>query len=138
MTHVDPSKKKKQDSPCGSILFLSPAGDNSFRRRQKVELLEGAHVLHYEVHPVVFRAPSILSPPNPLFFLSLFSNNRMHLMIAAACCALEHGWSCSIYPDVQRVLGTRHIKLTLLSSLHRYPGFYYGGVFFSNMAEASE
>lgn len=85
-------------------------------------------MLHYEVHPVVFRAPSIPSPPPSSFFLPLFSNNRMYLMIAAACCALEHGWSCCIYPDVQRFWGTRRIKLTLLSLLHRYPGFYYGGV----------
>lgn len=59
-------------------------------------------MFHYGFHAVVQRAPSIFSHPLS-FFLSLSSNNRMHPMIAAACCALEHSWTCCIHPDVQRL-----------------------------------
>lgn len=56
-------------------------------------------MFHYGFHAVVQRAPSTVT--HALFSLTLSSNNRMHLMIAAACCALEHGCTCCINPDVQ-------------------------------------
>lgn len=49
MSHVYKIKAKERDSPSESILRVSPAGDDSFRGRQRVELLDGALVPHPEL-----------------------------------------------------------------------------------------
>lgn len=86
---------KKLDSPSESILSLHPAGDVSLEGKKKKENYwkelrcppSRSERSETKCSTMDFtqscNAP-LRSPVIPLFFLSLSSNNRMHLMIAAA------------------------------------------------------
>lgn len=130
MSHVNKNRVKKLDSPSESILSLHPAGDASLEGKKK----KSNHWKELRCPPsrserseTKCSTMDFIQSCNAPIRSSLSSNNRMHLMIAAACCALEHGWTCCINPDVQRLWEEDALHWHFYAHWNDTPAFITGG-----------